>query len=165
MRKRPLRFGPGPRGDFTAPEDDHDEPRKRSLAVSNTHDALADLLIHLKCKPGWSFRLVSEDDALRLVIKVAGHDSSRPDQLIPFIVNHFFPVPETTYNRKTWRRWVFECCRGVENHELGEWFREGMERPFSPLHGPGENPYVVHEFRPESDLLTTQDGSMREKYK
>ncbi len=27
-RQRPLRFGPGPRGDFTAPEDDHDEPRR-----------------------------------------------------------------------------------------------------------------------------------------
>ena len=29
--QRPLRFGPGPRGDFTAPEDDHDDitmPRK-----------------------------------------------------------------------------------------------------------------------------------------
>lgn len=55
-------------------------------------------------------------------------------------------------------------CRGVENHELGEWFRVGKERPFSPLHGPGENPYVVHEFRPDIDARTTQDGSVREHY-
>jgi hypothetical protein len=80
-------------------------------------------------------------------------------------VSHFFPVPEATYNEATWRRWIFECCRGVENHEMGEWFRDGDERPFSPLHGPGEDPYTVHEFRPVADMLTTQDGSMREPYK
>jgi hypothetical protein len=82
-----------------------------------------------------------------------------------FTVDHFFPVPEATYNERTWRRWVFERCRGVENHELGEWFRVGDERPFAPLHGPGEDPYTVHEFRPLTDALTTQDGSMREPYR
>jgi hypothetical protein len=81
-----------------------------------------------------------------------------------FSVSHFFPVPEATYGHNAWRRWIFECCRGVENHELGEWFRDGSERPFSPLHGPGELPYVVHEFRPSVDALTTQDGSIRKPY-
>lgn len=80
------------------------------------------------------------------------------------MVNHFFPVPEATYNETSWRRWIFECCRRVENHELGEWFRDGAERPFSPLHGPGEDPYTVHEYRPAVDALTTQDGSTREPY-
>jgi hypothetical protein len=81
-----------------------------------------------------------------------------------FTVQHFRPVPEATFNEKTWRRWIFEQCRAVENHELGEWFRDGGDRPFAPLHGPGEDPYTVHEFRPESDALTTQDGSLREPY-
>jgi hypothetical protein len=82
-----------------------------------------------------------------------------------FTVSHFRPVPEAEYNEKTWRRWIFEQCQVVENHELGEWFRDGDERPFLPLHGPGEDPYTVHEFRPEVEARTTQDGSVREPYR
>ena len=130
----------------------------------NTHGILFVLVGRLQCKPGWTFGLVGENGAKRLVIRVEGYDSSRPSARHLMIFNHFFPVPEATYNEKTWRRWIFERCRGVENHELGEWFRDGDERPFQPLHGPGEDPYAVHEFRPEADGLTTQDGSMREPY-
>lgn len=131
----------------------------------NTHEVLADLVSRVRCKTGWSFRIVKENGAKRLVITVVGYDSSQPSCQAPMTVSHFFPVPEATYNEKSWRRWIFERCRGVENHELGEWFRVGDERPFQPLHGPGEDPYTVHEFRPETDALTTQDGSMRQPYK
>ena len=130
----------------------------------NTHEVLAALVGEVRCKPGWSFRIIEEAVAKRLVISVEGLDSSRPSRKLPMTVRHFFPVPEATYNEKTWRRWIFERCRGVENHELGEWFRIGADRPFQPLHGPGEDPYVVHEFRPETDGLTTQDGSLRQPY-
>ena len=133
--------------------------------ADNTHDILAALVAKVQCKPGWSFRLQDEDGALRLVIRVRGYDSAHPDDLLPMTVDHFHPVPTATYNERTWRRWIFEQCRRVENHELGEWFRDGDERPFAPLHGPGENPYDVHEFRPIEDALTTQDGSLREPYK
>jgi hypothetical protein len=133
-------------------------------AVKDTNDILRQLVSQALCKPGWSFRLKDEDGALRFVVRVKGYDSSRPDDLVSMTVDHFFPVPTATYNEKTWRRWMFERCRGVENHELGEWFRIGSEWPFLPLHGIGEDPYTVHEFRPESDALTTQDGSMRKPY-
>lgn len=131
----------------------------------NTHDILASLVNRVRCKPGWGFWL-SEDEkgAKRLVINVDGYDSSQPSKRIPIRVNHFFPVPEATYNERSWRRWIFEQCRRLENHELGEWFRIGDERPFEPLHGPGEDPYTVHEFRPDVDARTTQDGSVREHY-
>ncbi len=125
----------------------------------NTFHALAGLVSRVSCKPGWRFDLVDEDGALRLVVTVPGRDSYSPDA--PMTVRHFFPVPTATYNEKTWRRWVFEACRRVENHELGEWFRVGEDRPFAPLHGPGEDPYEVHEFRDQADALTTQDGSTR----
>ena len=36
------------------------------------------------------------------------------------------------------------------------------DRPFAPCHGPGEDPYTVHEYRPEVDAFTTQDGSVRQ---
>lgn len=130
----------------------------------NTHDVLGRLVAATRCKPGWSFRLQDEDGALRLVITVDGYDSSLPDARVPMRAAHHFPVPDATYNAATWRRWVFERCRGVENHELGEWFRIGDTRWFAPLHGPGEDPYTVHEYRPEIDFLTTQDGSIRKPY-
>lgn len=124
----------------------------------NTFDVLEGLVAKATCKPGWEFCLVEEEGALRLVITVPGRDSYHPKS--PLTVRHFFPVPIATYNEKAWRRWIFECCRGVENHELGEWFQIDGKRPFPPLHGPGENPYLVHEFRDEIDARTRQDGSI-----
>ena len=130
------------------------------MTPPNTFDLLAAIVAKTRCKPGWRFSLVDEDGALRLVVRVEGVDSFRPANSLA--VRHFFPVPIATYNEKSWRRWIFEQCRRLENHELGEWFRVGDERPFLPLHGPGEDPYTVHEFRDEVDARTTQDGSIRE---
>jgi len=132
--------------------------------AENTHDILGQIVQTVRCKPGWTFRLKDEEGALRLVITVNGFDSSMPEDDVPFTVSHYFPVPTATYNERSWRRWVFEMCRRVENHELGEWFRIGAERPFAPLHGPGEDPYTVHEYRSMKDQLTTQNGSIREPY-
>ncbi len=126
--------------------------------TENTFGMLSDLVSKVSCKPGWEFELVNEDGALHLVITVPGRDSYRPEN--PLTVRHFFPVPTTTYNAKTWRRWIFEMCRRLENHELGEWFQIGGARPFAPLHGPGEDPYTVHEFRDELDAQIVQDGSV-----
>lgn len=127
--------------------------------TTDTFDVLRAQVAQVKCKPGWSFRIVDEEGALRLVIRVPGQNSYPPHQ--PFTVDHYHPVPITTYNEKSWRRWIFEQCRRTENHELGEWLRWGDDRPFAPLHGPGEDPYTVHEFRDESDARTTQNGTMR----
>ena len=129
--------------------------------MNNTHDLLKELVARTQCKPGWTFALRVEDDALRLVITVAGVDTYHPEN--PLRVAHFFPVPTATYNEKSWRRWIFECCRRLENHELGEWFKVGDERPFAPTHGPGENPYDVHEYRDAVDARTLQDGTIVEK--
>jgi hypothetical protein len=111
------------------------------IGDTNTHEVLVDLVNRITCKPGWRFVIADEGVAgLRLVIYVPGLNSFHPDQRLA--VNH-----------------VFECCRGVENHELGEWFKVDNHRPFAPMHGPGENPYTVHEIRPDSDARTLQDGS------
>jgi len=132
--------------------------------AENTHHILAALVARVKCKPGWTFRLKDEDGALRLVIRCECLDSATPNEERPFLLDHYFPVPIATYNEKSWRRWIFDRCLAVEVHEMGEWFRDVAERPFAPLHGPGEDPYTLHEFRPVVDELTTQDGSIREPY-
>ena len=128
----------------------------------DTFDLLDRIVRETKCKPGWSFRLIDEDGAKRLVINIEGtdnYDSSRE-----MFVRHYHPVPITTYNEKSWRRWIFEQCIRTMHHELGESLRFGPDevRPFAPMHGPGEDPYTVHEWRPETDALTTQNGSLRE---
>ena len=127
----------------------------------NTYEILAKLVSLCSCKPGWSFALRDEEGALRLMITVAGVDSYRPENRLT--VSHMFPVPTATYNEKTWRRWIFDMCRRVENHELGEWFKIEGERPFPPLHGPGEDPYSVHEFRDDVDARTLQSGHVVDK--
>lgn len=124
-----------------------------------TYDILEALVAAVSCKPRWQFKLLEEDGALRLVISVSGQDA-RATLPRAITVRHFFPVPSASYNEKTWRRWLFEQCRLLENHELGEFFMIGDERPFAPLHGPGEDPYTVHEFRDEVDALTRQDGTV-----
>lgn len=130
---------------------------------SNTFDILARVVAETKCKPGWSFRLVDEDGALRLFIKLVGTDNY--DHSKPFVVNHVHPVPVTTYNEKSWRRWIFDQCIRTMNHEIGESLRFGEQelRPFAPMHGPGEDPYTVHEVRSEIDALTTQNGTIRSR--
>lgn len=133
------------------------------MSEQDTFPLLYAIVSRAQCKPGWTFGLVNESGAFRLVITVPGVDSYHPDQRLT--VSHFFPVPIATFNEKTWRRWIFEMCRRVENHELGEWFQVDGARPFAPLHGPGEDPYTFHEFRDESDARTIQDGSVSNEIK
>lgn len=126
----------------------------------NTFDVLRKVVDEAECFPHWSFRIIDEDGALRLVIRIDGHDNYNPKK--PFRVDHFHPVPITTYNEKSWRRWVFEQCLRTMNHEVGESLRFGQNeiRPFVPMHGPGEDPYTVHEWRSEEDACTSQVGTV-----
>ncbi len=128
--------------------------------MADTFDLLRKIVSETQCKPGWSFRIVDEEGALRLVIRIVGVDNY--DLSRAWTVDHYHPVPITTYNEKTWRRWIFEQCLRTMNHELGESLRFGDVRPFVPMHGPGEDPYTVHEWRSETDALTTQRGTLRE---
>lgn len=129
----------------------------------NTHDVLARLLAHTTCKPGWIFRLqaLSDGSAHELIVSIPVTDSR--GGTLSRIENHF-PVPEATYNEKSWRRWVFECCRKVEDHELGEWFLVDGARPFAPLHGPGCDPYVVREVSTEEEARTDQQGRIEAQH-
>lgn len=138
------------------------QPADNNMREPDTIELLADIVAKTKCKPGWSFQIESEDGAHTLIITIDGVNNY--DHSKPFIAGHCHPIPIASYNEKTWKRWILEQCRRTENHELGENLRFGdeEERPFAPMHGPGEDPYTVHEIRPEKDALTTQNGSLRE---
>jgi hypothetical protein len=125
---------------------------------TNTLHILRRLVARASCKPGWSFGLehVPRTSAFELVISANGPDSE--DRKHHITINHHFPVPEATYNERSWRRWLFECCRKVETHELCEWFCIDGERAFPPMHMPGEDPYEVHDPRSEDDARIDQQG-------
>src|SRR4051812_42808834 len=132
-----------------------------------TLSILQALVNKVTCKPGWTFRLLKVDEpdkskVWRLVISVEGFDSRTWSSTWPnamtLTTSHYFPVPEATYNEKSWRRWLFDRCCKVENHEMSEWFMIGDERPFAPLHGPGCDPYVVRELSTSEEVRTDQAG-------
>lgn len=127
-----------------------------------TFELLGQIVSETKCKPGWSFALAIEGHGCVLHITIDGVNNYDHSQ--PFVVTHCHPVPNASYNEKTWKRWILEQCLRTENHELGENLRFGPneERPFAPMHGPGEDPYTIHEIRSEKDALTTQRGTLRE---
>jgi hypothetical protein len=50
----------------------------------------------------------------------------------------------------------------VDLHERMEDFVVGGERPYAPKHGPGRNPYVVHEVSTEEARGTSFRGVLDE---
>lgn len=128
-----------------------------------TYDLLARIVNETKCKPGWDFEVVDNGGGA-LVLHITIDGVNNYDHSQRFVVTHCHPVPAASYNDATWKRWILEQCIRTMNHELGESLRFGPneERPFAPMHGPGEDPYTIHEYRPEVDFLKTQRGTLRE---
>lgn len=91
--------------------------------------------------------------------KDAYHERPRP-------VSHLIPVPAATFNRAAWKRWVLDQLLAIELHELGEGFLlqddDGGERPFAPTHGPGDNPYTLHEYATDKQRRTAFTGKMND---
>jgi len=77
-------------------------------------------------------------------------------------VAHIFPVPAATFNREAWMRWLFDRVADMRLHELMEYFTVGDEHPFAPLHGPGDNPYVVHVASSDLQRRTAYTGEVKD---
>lgn len=133
---------------------------------------LADLVRRTRYKAGWRFDLADLDrgqgsTGLTLTILRVGPDSYHPEETIA--VRHLFPVPPAAYNRRSWQRWLFDQICLVEQHEAAEFFRlaapgkgdggEDLEhRPYAPLHGPGNDPYLIAELATDEDRRTSFRG-------
>jgi hypothetical protein len=77
-------------------------------------------------------------------------------------VRFLFEVPAATYDRRSWRRWLFERVRDVELHELMEAFEVDGEVPFAPLHLPGADPYTIYETSTDLERRTSFRGVVGE---
>lgn len=124
---------------------------------------LASLVDRLKYRPGWEFSLEDRDRGqgsrgLTLIITTCGYDSYHPEDGENYRVNHFMLVPPAAYNEKSWRHWLLEQCLLVERHEGMEFFQIDGKRPYAPLHGPGNDPYIVHERSTTEEIQTMYTG-------
>jgi hypothetical protein len=142
---------------------------------------LADLVGQLRYKPGWRFHLQHLDrgqgsTGLTLSIYVKGPDSYAPDTTIEVV--HYMPVPPAAFNRRSWQRWLLEQILLVEQHEACEFFRLEQElpnrigtellgprreehRPYAPLHGPGNSPYLIAELATDEERRTDFRGTLQ----
>jgi hypothetical protein len=109
---------------------------------------------------GWSVYLSEH-------VRDTGPDSYDPNRTIG--VNHFFPVPPATYDRRSWQRWLFDRLGDVDTHERMEDFQirdspgsEHVTRPYAPSHGPGNDPYMVREVGTTIDQRTSYRGVLDE---
>lgn len=135
---------------------------------------LADLVSKLKLwVPGSSADLVDdyvrdhaethggETRGLTLIIHTSNTDAYHPERARP--VDHIFEVPAATYNRASWQRWLFERHAAVLLHEAMETFEIDGERPFAATHGPGDDPYVVHDYAIDEQRRTSYLGRVKEQ--
>lgn len=131
---------------------------------------LARLVETCTYRPGWSVTLEDrkrDDDhgrgeagGLTLVILTKGYNSYHPDQGENYRVYHYAIVPAATYDEQSWRRWLFEQFLRVEQHEAMEFFQIDGARPFAPVHAPGADPYVVHEYATDEQRRTSFRGEV-----
>lgn len=115
-------------------------------------------------KPGWQFSLEDLDrgqgcEGLTFVIHLTCDDAYHPDRSRSVV--HYFIVPAAAYDYRSWMRWVFDQIGLVELHERCECFEVSGHRPYAPNHGPGRDPYVVHEYATEEEARTSFRGHVK----
>lgn len=138
---------------------------KRLKQVAPYPEALEKLVESCAYRPGWTLQLEDfERDpgsaGLTLVVTTCGYNAYHTDLGETYRVNHFFPVPPATYDKRSWQRWLFEQLLLVERHEAMEFFQVDGVRPYAPSHGPGNDPYVVRELGTELDQKTRFTGEV-----
>lgn len=136
--------------------------------MSNTQSApyphaLAFLVTALTYKRNWDFRLSDLDRGqssagLTLVIDITTEDSYHPSLMRR--VAHYFPVPPAAYDKRSWRRWLFDCIGDVDTHERCEFFTIAGDKPYAPSHGPGNDPYLIREVGTDEDRRTSYRGEL-----
>lgn len=133
---------------------------------------LADLVSKAKLWPGWTVWLEdmvrdpvdthgAEGKGLTLIIRTKGYDTYHPERGQEYRVNHYFIVPAATFNRRSWQRWLFEQYSRVWLHEAMESFEVDGEHPYAATHGPGDDPYVVHDYASDDQRRTSFRGKVK----
>lgn len=138
------------------------------MTVKNIQEApypndLAAIVEALEYRPGWGVSLSDvgydrgqDSWGLTLLVRAETVNSYPPHQ--PMYVLHLFPVPAASYDRDSWQRWLLEQLLLVERHEACEFFTVAGVKPYAPNHGPGRDPYVIHDYSTEEAAATKFTG-------
>lgn len=128
---------------------------------------LRDLVDKLKHRPRWSFALTDSDFergqgswGMTLVITITEPDAYHPERMRSVV--HYMLVPPASFDRRSWRRWLLDQCRLVDDHEACEAFTIDGEKPYAPSHGPGNDPYMIREVGTVEDVETSFRGERKE---
>lgn len=129
---------------------------------------LVDLVDRCSYRPGWLVNVDQRDrgqgsKGLTLTITTQGYDTYDPDRGPTYRVNHYFPVPPAAFDRRSWQWWLFNCFLLVEQHECMEFFVVDGQRPYAPMHGPGNDPYLITVERTDVDRRTSFRGEIQEE--
>lgn len=113
----------------------------------------------------WTVHLTDENfdrgqESYGLTLVISPETVNSYNQSQPLRVNHYFTVPPAAYNEQSWQRWLFECFHQVELHECMEFFSIDGNKPFAPNHGPGHDPYTVHQYSTDIDRRTSFRGDV-----
>ena len=130
---------------------------------------LDSLVTQLTYRPGWEFHLGHLDrgqgsEGLTLDIVTLGYDAYHPERGETYRVHHYFPVPPAAFNRRSWQWWLFQQLLSVEQHEAMEFFVIDGERPFAPLHGPGNDPYLITVESSSAERRTSFRGELTQRF-
>lgn len=129
------------------------------------------LVAALRYKPEWEFDLVDDLDrgqgsvGMTFRVLAVTQDGYHPER--ERRVWHYMIVPAAAYDRREWARWLLDQLILIEQHEACEFFRFRFagagcdERPYAPNHGPGRNPYVIHELGRDEDARTSFRGETK----
>lgn len=126
-------------------------------------DALEAMIADIHYKAGWDFSLYPAKRGqgcigLTLAITITAPDTNNLSRLVTVV--HYMIVPAATYNPRSWRKWLFDQIMLVEQHEAAEFFRIGDVQPFAPLHGEGDDPYMIAiEVTPTDRSKTFRDSN------
>lgn len=126
---------------------------------------LEEMVHRLRVFPDWSFELRDIDrgqgcNGLTLAIYIDPTDAYHQNQRRGVV--HYFPVPAAAFDRQSWQRWLREQCAAVQGHELNEFFDVDGDRPYSPNHGPGRDPYVTFEYATDEQRRTSFRGHVKD---
>lgn len=152
---------------------------EQNIQVAPYPTELADLVAWCRYRKheGWVVDLIDDcprdkdsqgnlvGHGLTLSVLTKGLNTYNPEGGRIYRVYHYFIVPAATYNRASWMRWLFDQFLKVETHECMENFiivdDDGNEtRPMAPTHGPGDDPYTVHEYGTDIQRRTKFTGEV-----
>ena len=141
-----------------------DDTKEVMRQVAPYPKALESLVGRISYKSNWKFTLADVDrgqgsEGLTLCCLIETEDSYEEGKYRR--VMHYMIPPPAAFDEREWQAWLMDQVILIETHEAMEFFKIDGKRPYAPNHGPGRNPYRIHEKGTFKDAATQFTGEQR----